>query len=299
MKFLPFANVVVEEFGTNDIGQNGATANVTTIYNRLESIWTTARAAGVQKIVRTRLLPRTGSISGDWISLADQTPNPGWGQGEARDQLNAKFAAALTAGKIDTLVDGLAAVSDPVDDHCWLTNGNADYMTSDGAHPKPSSHQLLTPSLRAALLAQTVDVIPVSYSTWSAKITWAGADSDPAADPNGDGLNNLLAYALDISPLGVASAADLPRAALDNYIPNGPWLAFTYRQNSAAPDLVYQVELGADFSSWNPLGVDGINVASEVASPDPDGDGGSVLRRVRLKIPGNAPRQFLRLKVVK
>lgn len=156
-RLLPFANVVVEEFGTNDIGSNGSKANPQGVYERLQSIWKTAREAGVQKIVRTRLMPRTSSADRQWASAADQTPNPGWGPGEARDQLNDLLAKALAEGKIDILVDTLTPVADPENSHLWITNGTKAYATGDGTHPRPAGYALLAPPLREALLKIKVD----------------------------------------------------------------------------------------------------------------------------------------------
>ncbi|MFH1499406.1 MAG: hypothetical protein ABII82_16475, partial [Verrucomicrobiota bacterium] len=106
--FLQFANVVVEEYGTNDLSQNGS-GDPTTILARLDTIWSMARAAGVQKIVRTRLLPRTASTD-DWSTLENQTPNPGWGDGDKRDTINAGLQAALADGRVDVLLDTLAVL---------------------------------------------------------------------------------------------------------------------------------------------------------------------------------------------
>jgi lysophospholipase L1-like esterase len=161
-QILPFANVVVEEFATNDIGANNPDADANLIIARLESIWTTARDAGVQKIVRTRLLPRTTSASSNWLSKADQTPNLNWGPDGIRDTVNAHFQTALAQGKIDAVVDMLTPVADPTDNHYWLTNGTNDYMTSDGCHPRPVAHALMAAPLRAALLALTVDSAPAA-----------------------------------------------------------------------------------------------------------------------------------------
>ncbi len=156
-KLLPFANVVVEEFGTNDIGSNGSKSNPQTVYDRVQSVWKTAREAGVQKIVRTRLMPRTSSVDRQWASASDQTPNPGWGPGETRDQFNDLLAKALAEGKIDVLVDTLTPVADPENSHLWLTNGTKAYVTSDGTHPRPAGYALLARPLREALLSIKVD----------------------------------------------------------------------------------------------------------------------------------------------
>lgn len=293
-QLLPFANVVVEEFGTNDIGSNGSAANAATIYARLESIWNTARSAGVQKIVRTRLLPRTSS-SDQWKTFANQTPNPGWGAGGARDQLNALLDTSLASGKIDMLVDTLASVRAPEDDHYWITTGSADYPTADGTHPRWGGHILLAFPLRAALETLTVDdVAPSTYAAWSASVAWEGADSSSLADPNNDGVTNLLAYALDLPPLTAVSPVDLPFPTLD-ITPDGPWLSLTYRENTSATDLIYAVQTSTDLSAWSTLVIDGINVVAETIDSDPDDDGTALLHRVRLKLAANEPRRFLRL----
>jgi len=156
-KLLPFANVVVEEFGTNDIGSNGSKSNPQAVYARVQSVWKTAREAGVQKIVRTRLMPRASSVDRQWASASDQTPNPGWGPGETRDQVNDLLAKALAEGKIDILVDTLTPVADPGNTHLWITNGTKAYATGDGTHPRRAGYALLATPLREALLKIKVD----------------------------------------------------------------------------------------------------------------------------------------------
>lgn len=156
IQFLRFANVVVEEFGTNDLNSNG-TGDPATILGRLEAIWTLARGEGVQKIVRTNLLPRTLSSPDGWMTFEAQTPNTGWGTNGKRDAINAGLLAALAGKKIDALADTLAVVAHPSDDHYWAVNGTKDYLTIDGTHPSPKSYELLAAPLRAALLSLKID----------------------------------------------------------------------------------------------------------------------------------------------
>jgi lysophospholipase L1-like esterase len=153
--FLPFANVVVEEYGTNDLG-SGGTGSTSAILTRTETIWSMARDAGVQKIIRTQLMPRTASTD-SWATLAGQTPNSGWAAGGKRDLINAGFATALADGKIDILLDCLAAIAAPSDNTRWLVNGTAKYVTSDGTHVSAAGNARLAIPLRAALLSLTVD----------------------------------------------------------------------------------------------------------------------------------------------
>jgi lysophospholipase L1-like esterase len=154
-QFLPLANVVVEEFGTNDIGSNG-TGDTDVLKTRLAGIWSRARNAGVQYILRTQLMPRTSSTD-SWSTKEGQIPKTGWGEGEKRDIMNTYFDTALSNGTIDTLINTLDAVSDPTDTHYWLSNGTAKYVNVDEAHPSPTGYAKLTPMLRAALLALDVD----------------------------------------------------------------------------------------------------------------------------------------------
>lgn len=294
-QFLPFANVVVEEYGTNDLGSGGG-GDTATILANAEKIWTLARNAGVQKIIRTRLMPRTTSTD-SWATLANQTPNTGWEAGGKRDAINTGLQTALVNGKIDILLDALAVLADPADANRWLTNGTSKYTTSDGTHLSPTGNALLAPPLRAALLSLTVDANAPRYSTWSRAIDWKGADSAPEADPNQDGVNNLLAYALRLDPLVPASPASLPRPAVDTATPGGPWLSLEYRENTDAPDLIYTVNSSSDLASWTSVVPDGVRVVSEIADADPDGDGGALLRRVRVAVSG--ARTFLRLSVLR
>ncbi|MEO5715476.1 MAG: SGNH/GDSL hydrolase family protein [Luteolibacter sp.] len=290
-KFLPFANVVVEEYGTNDLGSAGG-GSPATILGNLNTIWSTARAAGVQKIVRTLLLPRTAS-SDSWATLANQTPNTGWEAGGKRDTINAGLQTALANGKIDVLLDTPSILADPTDRSRWLTNGTIKYMNVDEAHVSPAGNALLAPHLRAALVALKVD----DYAAWSAGKTWGTADPSPAADPNSDGINNLLAYALDLPPTGSVPTGNLPHGEIDSITPDGPWMTFTYRENSAAADLGYSIQTSSDLAEWTTLTINGSTAISEVVNADPDGDGSCVLRRVRVLAPVSDPPRFLRLRV--
>jgi lysophospholipase L1-like esterase len=292
---LQFANVVAEEYGTNDLSADGS-GTPSTILTNLEGIWATARAAGVQKVVRTLLMPRTSSTS-QWSNLADQIPNTGWGPGEKRDTINAALLAARDAGKVDVIVDTLAVLADPTDSSRWLSNGTNKYVTEDGTHVSPKGNELLAPHLRAALLSLTVDDDRPDYSAWSEGVNWDGADSSPGADPNGDGVNNLLAYALALPPLAPISPGALPIAALETPIEGESWLTLTYRQNATAMDLIHTVESSADLVTWSSVTSDGINAITETVAEDVDGDGKATLRRLKLKQGSGEASRFLRLRI--
>lgn len=303
MHFLKFANVAVEEYGTNDLGSTGG-GDVSTIQTRLEAIWTLCRNEGIQKIVRTQLMPRTSSVTYNWISKEDQTPNTGWGdanEGDTgkRDELNAGFESSLANGDIDLLLENLAVVADPTDDHYWFTNGTNDYLTNDGTHLRAAANALVASVLREALLTISVDGNAPRYSTWADAIDWGGADASPEADPNQDGITNAMAYALDLPALGKVPASERPYAAYDSATKGGPWLNFIFRKNATAEDVIYDYLHTLNLSStWSSLEVDDVNVIEETLDPDPDGDGSAVLKQIRIKIAGGETQRFLKLEVI-
>lgn len=296
-KFLALANVVVEEFGTNDIGTSGA-GNTDDLKTRLDGIWNRARNAGVQYILRTQLLPRTTDPTYTWSTKEGQTPNSGWGTGEKSDIMNDYFDTALSSGKIDAVVNTLNVVSDPTDKHYWLTDGSSKYITPDGTHVSVGGNAMLASVLRADLLTLNVDANVDTYSQWSQQVDWQGADSSPEADPDQDGFSNLMAYALDLQPMVTADAARLPAFEVDSATADGPWLVYTYRRNPAVGDLSYRFMTSDDLmSTWSSVFVDGINTVEEIVDADPDGDGSAELMRLRVKVSPDTEKMFLKMQV--
>ncbi|HLP02950.1 MAG TPA: hypothetical protein VK163_13055 [Opitutaceae bacterium] len=106
------------------------------------------------------------------------------------------------------------------------------------------------------------------------------AIAGPSADPDGDGLENLLEYALGLDPLlhgATTVVIDTDTGAL----------RLTATKNAAATDIVYMVEVSSDLTSWTTTGT---TVETNTAS---------TLRVVdNTKLTG-ANRRFIRLKVTK
>tara|TARA_R100000027_G_scaffold2734_8_gene2701 strand:+ start:23101 stop:24858 length:1758 start_codon:yes stop_codon:yes gene_type:complete len=294
--FLQFANTVVEEYGTNDLGQNG-TGSPSQIIERLEYIWELCREAGVQYILRTELLPRTSS-SDAWSTAENQTPNPGWGPSGARDEINSAFYQAVTNSSIHSVVETLAPVSSPSDSHLWSTNGQSKYVTGDGTHLNSNGNTILAETLRASLLAIDLGSPPSTYASWQDSIDWAGQDSRPTADPNHDGINNALAYALDLSPMGSSEPGHRPYLL---YLPEsdgGPCIQFVFRKNSHAKDVTYEyLRSYTLMNDWEPVTVNGQNVIETTIDPDPDGDSTASLIAVRIFSFDTETPQFLKLRV--
>ena len=296
-KFLKLANVIVEEYGTNDIGQNG-TGNTDQLKARLHGIWNRARTSGVQKVVRTLLLPRTDTTN-EWRTKEGQTPNTGWGAGGKRDTMNDFFYASQSSGNVDVVVNILDTVADPTDNHYWMTNGAPELYNTDSTHLDNTGNAACAPVLRAALLSLNVDTNVDTYAQWTNRVAWGAADSSPGAAPNHDGLSNIEAYAHDLSPLDAVGGTNLPSLAVDVTSTNGPWMVYTYRRNATAGDMSYRFFTSEDLMNapWLSLFVNSLDVVEELVDANPDGDGSAQLVKLKVKVPPSLAGKFLMLDV--
>jgi len=95
--------------------------------------------------------------------------------------------------------------------------------------------------------------LPLSYEVWASTIAWAGADSSPTGDANGDDVTNLEAFAFVVSPLQVATQA-LPRIQH-----SATAIQLEYRKNPDADTIQYRFRSSASLTSpsWTELIVDG------------------------------------------
>jgi hypothetical protein len=124
------------------------------------------------------------------------------------------------------------------------------------------------------------------YGDWAERAfpgteDFAAGDAAPGADPDGDGVCNLLEYALG----GDAGAADtglLPVVALQ-----GDRLTLTYVRDLWLRDVSWAVEWSTDLVNWSAAGV---GETVELATPDFE------RRRAEVAVAGR-PRLFLRLGV--
>ncbi|MFM2166121.1 MAG: hypothetical protein RIS79_492, partial [Verrucomicrobiota bacterium] len=101
------------------------------------------------------------------------------------------------------------------------------------------------------------------------------------ADPDGDGVTNLLEYATarnpwsnDASPVGAAWLSGM--------------LEFIYTRNKAATDLSYTVEWSDDLATWSAAGVTQ-SVLTDSATT----------QEIKALVPATVGRRFVRLNVVR
>ena len=102
-------------------------------------------------------------------------------------------------------------------------------------------------------------------------------------DPNGDGINNTLAYALDLS------ASETPTGSLINMSLDGEFAIFSFRQRAEAREIFpLVVELSSDMTIWFRV-FDGVFGVSRQVDPDFFAPGTD---RVRVSVPTNYLEEF-------
>ena len=144
-----------------------------------------------------------------------------------------------------------------------------------------------------AASTSTVTLQDKPYDAWRfTRFTGAqladSAVSGPSADPDADGIPNLLEYAFALEPFTPDPGGALPTHAVDA----GGYLTFTYFHPSARTELTYTVEWSADLlAAWQ----SGQNYVTETARVPVSG--GEQVTVSTLATAATQPLQFLRLRV--
>jgi hypothetical protein len=129
------------------------------------------------------------------------------------------------------------------------------------------------------------DPLPAGFypTRISSKLAWIYSVTDPAGDADGDGIANLLEYALHADPL-TPDVARLPVVALE-----GSDLTLTYFKVTTATDIQYTVEQSFDLVAWTTA-----SSIDEVVATDAN------VETIKAKVPTNgAPQLFLRLRITR
>lgn len=158
--------------------------------------------------------------------------------------------------------------------------GSATGVTSDafvlGAGPVGGTFSIVGQTLQLTTAALT------PFQQWQRQHFGTSADPNAAlgANPAGDGISNLVKYALGLDPLRSA-VAGLPAVSA-----NAGLLTLTYTRSLVATDIVYQPLASDDLQTWSAAGI----------TQSTDAPSGSV-QTVRATAP--AGRRFMKLVVTR
>lgn len=96
---------------------------------------------------------------------------------------------------------------------------------------------------------------PATFAQWQARFFTTGESNDTAtsgllADPDKDGLNNLIEYYFSMDP-----AATTPGVGLPSVQTTATNLTMTYQRDTAKTDVSSVVEKSTDLTSWSSTGI--------------------------------------------
>lgn len=214
---------------------------------------------------------------------------------------------ALTAGATNTIQVGPQSGWNLGIDH--VTISTATHLAAAAPH---RAVQTLAPAERTALLdflrqldrTETYVAPYADYAGFAAATLPPAASVDPLADPDGNGLPNILEYAFAPVTTQPVTLTIQPPAA----DPTGPsHLHLTFRARKGASDLAYQIELSNDLATWTPgarytPNDDGAvlrdaNTASLAVSAQDEGDTVLLTERDATPIDSSTTRRFARVRI--
>ena len=89
-----------------------------------------------------------------------------------------------------------------------------------------------------------------NYATWADNIIWSGGDSSETADPDGDGVQNTMEYALNLDPVDTNDAGNMPTAVI-----SGSMLDFTFYRTRDNAYATYTVQSSPNLITWTDIDV--------------------------------------------
>ncbi len=126
-----------------------------------------------------------------------------------------------------------------------------------------------------------------------------GGNAALTADPNGDGVSNLMAYALGLDP-NTSTANLLPVAGIKSY-GGVPYFYITFNRSSVATDLTYRVQVSADLQTWSTISTSTAGAATSgsgfVGETGPAPTFNVEVRDIQRVDPITGAHRFLRLQV--
>jgi hypothetical protein len=162
------------------------------------------------------------------------------------------------------------------------------------ASPTIANGKVYVPTANALVV---YGLLASPYQMWQQNNFTAGELADPTisgdnADPDGDGMPNLMEYAFNLNP----KAADLgcvPQSSIQDFS-GTQYQVITYNQVLYATDISYTVQVSSDLVNWD----SGPGFTMPVLPPTDNGDGTQTwVVRDALPYDGSSAARFIRVKI--
>ncbi len=124
---------------------------------------------------------------------------------------------------------------------------------------------------------------PLSFDEWIASHGLTGASAGANADPDSDGMPNLLEYATALSPVAATASAPLQLISA----PAGA-VTLTFRQRTGLAGASLRLQTSADLATWSDVDTATANATAAPGEP--------FVRALTITIPTTTARAFYRLK---
>jgi len=234
----------------------------------------------------------TGSCSGTLVITVVQTPSPAITSSTSVNAIVGQpFTYQITGANYPT---SYAAPSHPA----WLGVNNTSGMVTGTATASGTATMTVSAINAGGTGSATVAIqVQTPYAAWQSQMFSAAqlgnsSISGDTATLAGDGIPNLMKYALNLNPW-TDGAGGLPVGSIAR-TGSGNYLTLTYTQVLSATDITYTPQVSTDLQTW----YSGPGYTTPpIAFDNPGGVTEKVTVQAVAPVSSNTPKQFIRLQV--